>query len=193
MRPGRRLPRRRGVAAIEFAFVTALFMVPLILGIWEVGRMIHVQQLVSNAAREGARLAGQGYTIRADGTQIQVRTNTGNPSVRDVVVGYLRAAGLNVTRDDVTVTFQFTTPRITPYSPVPGVDPPGLSYGVGSFPPEPCFGEKGMHFTVTVSVPWERVRWVNLGLLQPQTIEFTAHWQMLTDEAFAVNTSLPSW
>src|SRR5262249_29828836 len=50
-------PPRRGVAAIEMGFVTMLFVIPLIIGIWEVGRMIHVQQVVANAAREGARLA----------------------------------------------------------------------------------------------------------------------------------------
>ena len=40
----------------ELALVTMLFVVPLIFGIWEVGRLIHVQQVVSNSAREGARL-----------------------------------------------------------------------------------------------------------------------------------------
>src|SRR4051812_10693637 len=78
--------RRRGVAAIELGFVTMLFVVPLIIGIWETGRLIYIQQVVANAAREGARLAAQGFTIKADGTIVQIHTTTGNPNVKDAVV-----------------------------------------------------------------------------------------------------------
>jgi hypothetical protein len=193
MRPRNRSPRRHGVAAIELAVVTILFLVPLIIGVWETGRIIHVKQVVSNAAREGARLAGQAYVIRSDGNHIQIKRDSGSPSVREVVVGYLRASGLNVTADDVTINFQFITPRTTPYYPIPGLDPPGTNYGAGSLPPEPCYGEKGQVFTLTVSVPWNKVRWINLGVLRPNRIEFTVTWQMLTDDSFQVNTTLPTW
>ncbi len=193
MRLRSRPARRRGVAAIELGFVTMLFVVPLIFGIWETGRLIHVQQVVANAAREGARLAGQGFTIRSDGTQVQIKKDTGNPNVKDVVVDYLRNSGLNVTAADVTVTFQFTTPRTTAYIPLTGVDPPGTNYGAGSTPPEPCYGEKGEMFTVYVSVPWDKVRWINMGILRPNKVEFKVTWQMLIDESFTVNTTLPTW
>ena len=55
---GQRLPshRRRGAAAAEFAIVAPFFLL-LIFGILEFGRMIMVQQLLTNASREGARLA----------------------------------------------------------------------------------------------------------------------------------------
>jgi Flp pilus assembly protein TadG len=48
--------RRRAVAAVEFA-VVAPFLVMLILGIIEFGRLIMLQQIVTNASREGARRA----------------------------------------------------------------------------------------------------------------------------------------
>ena len=51
----RRVIRRPAVAAVELAFVLLFFLVPLVIGVWEVGRLIHVQQIVSNSAREGAR------------------------------------------------------------------------------------------------------------------------------------------
>lgn len=47
---------RRGAAAVEFALVAPLFL-GLVLGIVEFGRAMMVGQLVTNAAREGARLA----------------------------------------------------------------------------------------------------------------------------------------
>ncbi len=48
--------RRRGVAAVEFALVAPLLFL-LVFGMMEVGRGLMVQQLLSNAARDGARSA----------------------------------------------------------------------------------------------------------------------------------------
>ncbi|VTR97413.1 TadE family protein [Tuwongella immobilis] len=50
---------RRGVAAVEFAVCFPVLMLMMI-GIWEIGRLVHVKQLISNAAREGARAASTG-------------------------------------------------------------------------------------------------------------------------------------
>ena len=47
---------RRGAAAVEFAVVAPVFFL-LILGMIEFGRMLMVQQLITLAAREGARTA----------------------------------------------------------------------------------------------------------------------------------------
>ena len=43
---------RRGAAAVEFAIVAPLFLT-LVFGVVQFGRMIMVQQIVINAAREG--------------------------------------------------------------------------------------------------------------------------------------------
>lgn len=48
--------QRRGSAAVEFALVAPLFFI-LVFGMIEVGRMMMVQQVITNASREGARLA----------------------------------------------------------------------------------------------------------------------------------------
>ena len=45
----------RGVAAVEFAIVAPIFFL-VVLGIIEFGRMAMVQQVLTNAAREGARV-----------------------------------------------------------------------------------------------------------------------------------------
>lgn len=45
---------RRGAAAVEFALVAPVFFL-LVFGMIEYGRMVMVQQLLTNAAREGAR------------------------------------------------------------------------------------------------------------------------------------------
>lgn len=87
----RRLPndRRAGVAAVEFAFCLP-FLLLLIMGVWEVGRMVEVQQLLVNAVREGGRQASTG-----------IRTTT---NVKNYVVTYLNANGIpSAKASDVTV------------------------------------------------------------------------------------------
>lgn len=48
--------RRRAAAAVEMAFIAPIFFT-LIVGIIEFGRMLMVQQVVTNASREGVRRA----------------------------------------------------------------------------------------------------------------------------------------
>ena len=52
---------RTGAAAVEFAAVAPLFVL-LILGLIEFGRMVVVQQVITNASREGARQAAMENT-----------------------------------------------------------------------------------------------------------------------------------
>jgi Flp pilus assembly protein TadG len=78
------LREREGVAAVEAAFVLPI-VVTLMLGVWEVGRMIEVTQMVSNAAREGARVAAGGSN---GGNSVTVST------VQQAVRDYMTAAGL---------------------------------------------------------------------------------------------------
>ena len=47
---------RQGAAAVEFAIVAPVFFL-MILGMIEIGRGVMVQQIITNASREGARLA----------------------------------------------------------------------------------------------------------------------------------------
>lgn len=169
----RRPPSRAGVAAVEVAVITAFFLVPLVIGVWEVGRLVQVQQIVSNSAREGARLAAQGYTINSSGTPIQVMVATGSPNVTDVVYRYLIGAGLtNLLKSDVDVQLRFLP---------------------GNVLLEPYLGVKGQSFTVTVTIPWDKVRWINLGVVNPTNVTFVVTWQMLVDDTFTVNETLPIW
>ncbi|MBY0513280.1 MAG: pilus assembly protein [Gemmataceae bacterium] len=168
---------RRGVAAVEVALVTALFIAPTLIGVWELGRIIQVKQIVSNSAREGARLAAQGYAADSTGAIAPVTAASGTRCVRDQVYQYLLAAGFaDLTPADVQVDFAFTAPR-----------------GDGQPATEPYQGEKMQPFTVTVTIPWAKVRWVNLGMIQPTDIRFTVAWRMLTNDRFTVTETMPAW
>ena len=173
----RRQPDRRGVAAVELAFVTMLFIAPLLIGLWEMGRFVEVQQILGNSCRDGARLASQGYTVNLTGAPTQIMTSSGTTNVQGAIYQYLIAAGLtDLTSSDVVVTLTFLDLKAD-----------------GSTATEPYQGEKGMRFTVTATIPWSKVRWVNLGLINPISVTYTASWQMLVDDKFTVNDTIPVW
>ncbi len=54
--PGARTAQRRGASTVEFAAVAPLLFL-LVLGMIEFGRMMMVQEILTNSAREGARKA----------------------------------------------------------------------------------------------------------------------------------------
>jgi Flp pilus assembly protein TadG len=81
--------RRCGAAAVEFALLSPLLFV-LLAGLWEVGRLVEAQQVINNAAREGAR---QGSTGKKSATEVQ-----------SAVITYLTAAGFDTTGAVVTIT-----------------------------------------------------------------------------------------
>jgi Flp pilus assembly protein TadG len=78
---------RRGVAAVEFACVAPLFFL-LVFGLIEYGRMVMVQQLLTNAAREGARV---GVLDGSTEAKVDAAVNT-----------YLSAAGIRNTTTTVS-------------------------------------------------------------------------------------------
>ncbi len=158
--------RRRGVVAVEAAVTLPLLMI-LMLGIWEVGRMIQVTQILTNAAREGARLAGSGYV---SGTPI---TST---MVQQAVRDYMQAAGLPTTAvNGATVSLTcLASPSWTDPSSALPLD----------------------KFSVTVTVPsgsaFNSLRW-NLfsRITSISQLSATVNWQSMNDTQISVSTTLP--
>ncbi|MDA1054046.1 MAG: TadE/TadG family type IV pilus assembly protein [Planctomycetota bacterium] len=81
--------KQRGAAAVEFAVVAPIFVL-LLFGMVEYGRMVMVQQMLTNATREGARRAV------LDGTTV---TN-----VKTTVQDYLSSGNITVNDNEITVT-----------------------------------------------------------------------------------------
>jgi len=86
--------KRPGAAAVEFALVAPLFFL-VVLGMVELGRAVMVMQIVTNAAREGARLAV------IDGP---TATPTTTAIVQNWVKSYLGNAGVSSTAATISVS-----------------------------------------------------------------------------------------
>jgi Flp pilus assembly protein TadG len=77
---------RRGAAAVEFAIVAPVFFL-MVLGMIEFGRMIMVQQVLTSASREGARVAVlDGATSAEVKTKVRAYLAAANVPAVDPVV-----------------------------------------------------------------------------------------------------------
>lgn len=140
----------------------------LMLGIWEVGRYIQIQQIMVNSAREGARLAAGGYT-----TDSAPVTNT---MVQQAVKDYLQGAGmpaLAYNNAEVTLTCLTSPAWTNPHEATP-LD----------------------RFEVKVKIPagaaFESTRWSFLPkLTSVNQMEAVVDWVSLNNEEISIDTDLP--
>ncbi len=89
LKPRRRLRGLRlGAATVEFALVAPLFFL-LVFGMVEFGRMVMIQQVITNASREGARKA--------------VLDGSSSTSVKNAVVTYMSNGGVTISTSNVTI------------------------------------------------------------------------------------------
>src|SRR5215469_8310359 len=85
-------PRDRGAAAVEFALLLPLLLL-LVFGIIDFGRALNAQITLTQAAREGSRLAALGESNVVSGTQAAA---TGLNPVSVAVTSCPAGAGANV-------------------------------------------------------------------------------------------------
>jgi hypothetical protein len=162
---------RRGAAAVELACVLPLLVI-LIVGVWEIGRLIQLQQIMNAAARDGARLAAQANIISANGETTQIAMQTSNPNVEDTIRGSLQAAGIS-NLNGLQIAFEFLEGDLSAKEPYQGV--------------------KNQRFRLRVTLPYANLRWTNLGLINPTTLGGECTWQMLVDDPFTLSTTMPGW
>jgi Flp pilus assembly protein TadG len=109
---------RTGTAAVELA-VCLPFLLIVILGIWEVGRMVQAQQIIANAAREGGREVAAGQTSAAT-IQTYVVTYCNMNGLTNVDSTMVTVVNItNAARNDPTTCNQLDQWRVTvtvPYS-----------------------------------------------------------------------------
>jgi len=105
--------KQRGAAAVEFA-VVAPILVLLLFGMIEYGRMVMVQQMVTNATREGARRAVLDGITTADVKQaVQEYCASGRITVNDNEVMVSPDPALADFGDPITVSLRVPFTRVS--------------------------------------------------------------------------------
>jgi len=157
----RQVAARPAAAAVEFAIILPL-LVFLLFGIWEVGRMVQVQQILDNAAREGARSASTGARSLSEVEQIVER---------NLSAGGLNTTGLTIRVHNLTL------------NPTAALDDPS---------DDPMAASQLHHLRVHVRLPFNNVRWVLVDQITNVTqLRATAHWLSMKDQPIVINTELP--
>ncbi len=130
-------------------------LVTLILGTWEVSRIVEVYQIMNNAVREGGRQAAGGQLS--------------NTAVQQVVLNYLKNAGLPTTNATCTIS-DLTTP---------GTDATNAA-------------ELDM-LQITATIPFSDVRWTTATLVTNNStvLSVTSLWWSNNNQTYPTNITVP--
>ena len=162
----RPVPARRAVAVVEFALVAPLVTL-LLMGLLEVGRMVQINQILMNAAREGARQASSG----------QYNCTT----VNTTVTNYLNAAGItNLSGLQVQVA-NLTSKSVGPHT----------HGSVNDYDPSQAAWMDQLQ--VNVSLPYQNVQWISFGLFTNSGTELNAQalWNSMNNQSYPANVTEP--
>ena len=179
--------RRRGVAAVEFAACLPLLLI-LLLGLWEVGRITEVENVMWNSAREAARDASVGQVnLQTVANNLQVYLQGAEPTafgqghattMKAAVItlpanttGYT-CWDTTANRELFTITFtDITTPTVT--------DPTGMA--------------QLDHYQISVTAPYASIGWLAKAQITGTTrLTATVDWASMVDSPFQIMPYLPA-
>lgn len=184
---GRRDRRRRGVAAVEFGLCLPI-IVGIMLGIWEVGRIVQVSNILWNTARETARDASVGQdNLQTIANNTLTYLQSALPStfisahstsmISPVVTLPANTTGYtcwdNTTNQELfTITFtDITQPSVT--------DPTAMS--------------KLDHYEISLQVPYTSIRWSSIAQITGiSRLYIVVDWACMQDSPFSITPSLPA-
>jgi Flp pilus assembly protein TadG len=179
-------PFRRGTASVEFALCLPL-LVLLLFGLWELGRITEVSEVLWNSARESGRDASLGqenlqtvatnllnYLQAAEPTAF----GTGHSTSMIAPVVTLPANTTGYTCWDNTANRELFTMTFTDLTNTSVTDPTGMSqldiYQIG------------------VQVPYTNIGWVPANITGFTRINAGVTWTAMVDSPFTIAPSLPA-
>lgn len=172
---------RAGAAAVEMAFALPLMLL-LLVGTWEVGRMVEAQQVVSNAAREGARQAAAGKKTYDE--------------IKAMVLAHLEQNGIQTTDSGGATNVEVGIANTTT-----GDSGTSGSGQAANYNPQNAAQLDDLECTVTL--PYANVQWVFIdrwffdggsasgGGSQNGDIQGRARWASMKDIPISVDTGIP--
>jgi Flp pilus assembly protein TadG len=179
--------RRRGVAAVEFAvcFPVLLF---ILLGLWEVGRITEVQQVMWNSAREAARDASLGQNnLKTVATNLLTYLQSAEPTAfgkghsttLKAPVVTLPANTTGYTCWDTTANRELFTLTFTDLTNPTLTDPTALS--------------QLDRYEIGVQVPYASIGWLPVPQITGKSRLYVAvDWAAMVDAPFQIAPYLPA-
>lgn len=137
--------KRRGFEMIEFAMCTPM-LIAMCFGIIEMGRAFQVAQILTAAAREGARLGMLYNVVKPKDLAADPPIDTANKKVEQDIKNFLQASGINAT-PTIDITFAEYTP-VNPGDPAPPADLDKYNL------------INGKYFKVRVQIPFDSVAYI---------------------------------
>jgi Flp pilus assembly protein TadG len=179
--------RRRGVAAAEFAICLPILFLALY-GLFEVGRMTEVQNVVWNSAREGSRDASMGQ-VNLQGVTNNVLTylqgaeptafGQGHSTSLIAPVVTLPANTYGYTCWDTTANRELFTLTFTDITNSTVTDPTGMA--------------QLDQYQIGVQVPYASIGWLPVAKITGKTrLYVTLNWASLVDSPFEIAPYLPA-
>ncbi len=174
-------PRRPGTAAVEFAVCLPLLFL-IMFGLWEVGRIVEVQQVAWNATREGARDASMGQAnLQAVASNLVLYLQSAEPSafgsghstslIAPVIT--LPANSTGYTCWDNTANRELFTMSFSDLTYTSVTDPTGM--------------QQLDHYRITVSYPYSSVGWLPVAYITGTTrMSATVDWACMVDSPFTI-------
>jgi Flp pilus assembly protein TadG len=186
-RSGRATIRRRGVAAVEFALCMPVLFT-ILFGLWEVGRITQIQNIMWFSAREAARDASLGTAnLSAVATNLQTYLQNAEPrafaqndstSLINPVVT-LPANTYGYTCWDNTANLELFTLTFTDLTKTSVTDPTGMS--------------QLERFQIGVQVPYSTIGWLPTAQITGTSrLYATVTWASMVDAPFQVPAFLPA-
>lgn len=178
---------RQGVAAVEFAFCLPLMLV-MLAGLWEVGRITEVQEVVWNSAREAARDASLGQdNLQTVASNLATYLQAAEPGAfgkghSTSLIAPVVALPANTTgytcwdstanRELFTITFKdLTNTSVT--------DPTAMS--------------QLDRYEIGIQVPYASIAWSPLAQFTGMSrLYATVDWVSMVDSPFQITPSLPA-
>jgi Flp pilus assembly protein TadG len=179
--------RRRGVAAVEFGLCLPLIVL-ILLGIWEVGRIVQISNILWNSAREAARDASVGQdNLQTVASNTLTYLQSAMPSVFNSShstsmispVVTLPANTTGYTCWDNTSNIELFTITFTDITQPTVTDPTSMS--------------KLDIYQIGLQVPYSSIRWNSLTQITGiSRINVAVDWACMQDSPFQITPSLPA-
>jgi len=181
------LSARSGAAAVEFAVCSPLICL-LLLGLWEIGRVTEVQNVMWNSAREGARDASMGQVnlqgvagnllIYLQGAE-PTAFGQGHTTTLISPVVTLPANTYGYTCWDNTANRELFTMTFTDLSNSSVTDPTGMS--------------QLDRYQLGVQTPYSSIGWLPVAHVTGMTRLYVAvNWASMVDSPFQITPDLPA-